>query len=113
MRRVAESRSFPRNFFTFGVARRSIGGEDASALPPAAPTEDRRKCSHHVKRSYTILFRARRQFRFNLLNPSAIVLALGRSVDVWDNLMLTARKLLILKTERCPSGLRSTLGKRV
>jgi hypothetical protein len=25
-------------------------------------------------------------------------------VDVWDNLGLTARKLVILKTERCPSG---------
>jgi hypothetical protein len=33
-----------------------------------------------------------------------IASALGRSVDVWDNLVLTARKLLILKTERCPSG---------
>jgi predicted nucleic acid-binding protein len=31
---------------------------------------------------------------------------------VCDNQVATIRKLLILKTERCPSGLRSTLGKR-
>jgi len=37
---------------------------------------------------------------------------LGSSPDVCDNLILTARKSLILKTERCPSGWRSTLGKR-
>jgi hypothetical protein len=33
-----------------------------------------------------------------------IASALGRTGDVWDNPLLTARKLLILKTERCPSG---------
>jgi hypothetical protein len=41
---------------------------------------------------------------YNSLNPNVIGSALGRGPDVCDNLTPTARKLLIVKTERCPSG---------
>jgi hypothetical protein len=41
---------------------------------------------------------------FNSLNTNVIASALGGSVGVCDNLRPTARKLLILKSERCPSG---------
>jgi hypothetical protein len=41
---------------------------------------------------------------FNSLNTNVISSALGRRRDVCDNLMLIARKLLILNAERCPSG---------
>ncbi len=51
--------------------------------------------------------------RFNSLNTNVITSALGGSAGVWDNLRPTARKLLILKTERWPSGRRRTLGKRI
>ena len=50
------------------------------------------------------LFLAPSSVSFNSLNINVIASALGTSADVWDNLMLTARKLLILNAERCPSG---------
>jgi hypothetical protein len=40
-----------------------------------------------------------RQFHFNSLNTNVIASALGTSVDVCDNLCLTARKSLILNGE--------------
>jgi hypothetical protein len=38
------------------------------------------------------------------LNSNVIELMRGKGAGVCDNLSLTACKLLILKTERCPSG---------
>ena len=42
--------------------------------------------------------------RLKPLNTKVIQYAVIKVDDVWDNLSQTARKLLILKTERCPSG---------
>ena len=41
---------------------------------------------------------------FNSLNTKLIASALGNRTGVCNNLICNARKLLILKTERCPSG---------
>jgi hypothetical protein len=75
----------------------------ASAYSGRTTTENRRKWSHHITRSSQ--FSSERVVRSrNSLNPNVIASALGRSATWGDHLTLTVRKLLILKTERCPSG---------
>ena len=49
-------------------------------------------------------FQAPSVIGFNSLITNVIASALGEITGVCNNQRLTARKLLILKTERCPSG---------
>ena len=89
----------------FDVAYRSIVREDPSAVH--TPADHNRESPQVLARHCEVLHRFLPEpasVSFNSLNTKMIASALGRSPDVCDNLMLTARKLLILKTERCPSG---------
>jgi hypothetical protein len=75
--------------------REDLAGDDNREFP---------KCSHDIRRSYTVSLPGASSVPFNSLNRNVIASVLGSSPDVCDNLILTARKLLILKTERWASG---------
>jgi hypothetical protein len=68
------------------------------------PTQrNRRKSSREIMRSYTIL-RALIIARGSTIECTQDRGAMSECAGVCDNQCATARKLLILKTERCPSG---------
>jgi hypothetical protein len=73
-------------------------------LRRAAPAHrNRRKSSRHIQRSYTISV-ASRALRSQTVEYKQDRGAMPEHDSVCDNQCATARKLLILKTERCPSG---------
>jgi len=83
---------------------RCIGSEDSSAAETRTPTTENAVSDRATLGGLTQSPSERPISSLHSLNSNVIASALGRSPDVWENLVLTARKLFILKTERCPSG---------
>jgi hypothetical protein len=97
------------------TSARALAASSASALVVTVRTSigDRRKWSKDIVSSYTILRRRPPDVGFKPLITNGIELNARVVTGVCNNQWALARKLLILKTERWPSGRWRTLGKRL